>query len=170
MIIQSPIGDIRVFTGDGYVQEILLPGWRADIEVLSRDSKNEFEEKLSGLFEDYFAADSLVSVKTSWELLVRFSGFKHALSQVSSFHANAYESLVSGVEVSQMVSYSELAELAGSPLAARAVGTAMRKNPLPIIVPCHRVISADGGLGGYMGNGEDNMQMKKWLLHHEGAI
>jgi methylated-DNA-[protein]-cysteine S-methyltransferase len=49
----------------------------------------------------------------------------------------------------QMVSYLDLAEQAGAPRAARAVGTVMAKNPFPIVVPCHRVIGSGGGLGGY---------------------
>jgi O-6-methylguanine DNA methyltransferase len=49
------------------------------------------------------------------------------------------------------ISYSELARRAGSPAAARAAGQAMRRNPMPIIVPCHRVVASDGQLGGYGG-------------------
>jgi len=62
------------------------------------------------------------------------------------------------------LSYSELASLSGHPKAARAIGTAMGKNRIPIIVPCHRIIAADGSLGGY-GCGLD---VKKKLLQFEG--
>ncbi len=63
------------------------------------------------------------------------------------------------------ISYGALARRAGYPRAARAVGSAMAKNPLPLLVPCHRVVAADGSLAGY-GGGED---MKRWLLLREGV-
>ncbi|MCL4503219.1 MAG: methylated-DNA--[protein]-cysteine S-methyltransferase [Deltaproteobacteria bacterium] len=64
------------------------------------------------------------------------------------------------------ISYKELAKRAGSPLGSRAAGQANRRNPVPIIVPCHRVISADGTLGGY----SSGLDRKRWLLKHEGAM
>jgi len=68
------------------------------------------------------------------------------------------------VRFGSLVSYGALAALAGSPRAARAVGNAMRKNPLPIVVPCHRVVHSDGSLGGYMGG----LDLKRKLLALEG--
>ncbi len=63
------------------------------------------------------------------------------------------------------ISYRELARRSGSPKACRAVGQANGKNPVPIIVPCHRVVAADGSLGGY----SSGLERKAWLLKHEGA-
>lgn len=60
-------------------------------------------------------------------------------------------------------SYGELAETLGKPTASRAVGMANGKNPLPIIVPCHRVVGANGRLTGYSGG----LSRKEWLLAHE---
>ena len=60
-------------------------------------------------------------------------------------------------------SYAWVAELIGKPRAGRAVGQALGKNPLPVIVPCHRVIESDGGLRGYGGG----LQRKRVLLDHE---
>ncbi len=65
----------------------------------------------------------------------------------------------------QTISYAELARRVGSPKGSRAVGQANGANPIPLIIPCHRVIAADGGLGGYS-SGPDR---KDWLLRHEGA-
>jgi methylated-DNA-[protein]-cysteine S-methyltransferase len=65
----------------------------------------------------------------------------------------------------QTISYKELAQRVGSPKASRAVGQANAVNPLPVIIPCHRVIAADGGLGGY----SSGLDRKDWLLRHEGA-
>jgi len=65
------------------------------------------------------------------------------------------------------ITYGELAALAGHANAARAVGSAMRCNPFPIVVPCHRVLRGDGSLGGYSGPG--GLAFKRWLLELEGA-
>lgn len=62
-------------------------------------------------------------------------------------------------------SYKQVAELVGSPKAVRAVGTACATNPLPVVVPCHRVLRADGGLGGYIGG----LEAKTTLLALEKA-
>ena len=67
----------------------------------------------------------------------------------------------------QTVSYKELAARAGRPGAARAAGTAMRRNPCPIIIPCHRVCASDGSLGGYSGPG--GVDFKRTLLEMEAA-
>jgi methylated-DNA-[protein]-cysteine S-methyltransferase len=63
------------------------------------------------------------------------------------------------------LTYGELAARAGCPRAARAVGRAMAANPLPIVIPCHRVVAADGRLGGYSGG--DGLPTKQWLLSFE---
>ena len=66
----------------------------------------------------------------------------------------------------QTISYGELARRVGNPKASRAMGQANAVNPIPLIIPCHRVIAADGSLGGYS-SGPDR---KRWLLRHEGAM
>lgn len=62
-------------------------------------------------------------------------------------------------------SYAEVAQWAGHPQAARATGQALGRNPLPVLIPCHRVLRADGGLGGF-GCG---LKWKKFLLRCEGV-
>ena len=69
------------------------------------------------------------------------------------------------IEFGQTVSYSRLAEMAGKPRAARAVGGVLAKNPLPLIIPCHRVICANGKIGGFSAAGGKNLKEK--LLKHE---
>jgi methylated-DNA-[protein]-cysteine S-methyltransferase len=64
------------------------------------------------------------------------------------------------------ISYVELARRIGQPTASRAVGGANGRNPISIIVPCHRVIAADGTLGGYGGG----LDRKRWLLEHEAEV
>jgi methylated-DNA-[protein]-cysteine S-methyltransferase len=77
---------------------------------------------------------------------------------------------LSSIPFGETRSYRQLAEMALSPRGFRAAGQANRRNPLPILVPCHRVIAADGALGGYAGSGPASRpQVKRWLLAHEGA-
>ena len=67
----------------------------------------------------------------------------------------------------KVVSYGELAKRLGT--SARAVGNACRKNPVPVVIPCHRVVSATG-IGGYAGDTSgDLLKIKSWLLQHEAA-
>jgi methylated-DNA-[protein]-cysteine S-methyltransferase len=69
------------------------------------------------------------------------------------------------------VSYARLAKMAGRPKAVRAVAAVMRNNPFPLIVPCHRVVASDGGLGGFMGKKSGKaLALKRRLLENEGAL
>lgn len=72
---------------------------------------------------------------------------------------------LTGIAYGQTASYSVVAAAAGSPRAFRAVGTACKTNPLPVVVPCHRVIHADGSIGEYLGGPE----AKRMLLNLEAA-
>lgn len=81
-----------------------------------------------------------------------------------AFHRKVLE-LLGEVPYGTVVTYGDLAARVGSPGAARAVGAAMAVNPLPIVLPCHRVVEASGGLGGYTGG----LAIKQTLLRHEGV-
>ena len=72
---------------------------------------------------------------------------------------------VSKIPFGQTASYQDIAFQTKNPKASRAVGNANAKNPIPIIIPCHRVITSSGKLGGYGGG----TNLKKKLLHHEGV-
>lgn len=67
----------------------------------------------------------------------------------------------------RVTTYRQLAEQLGRPKAARAVGQALRRNPVPIVMPCHRVVAADGDLRGYLG--KHGVATKAWLLRLEGV-
>jgi len=86
--------------------------------------------------------------------------------RLSSGYRLAVLEELSRVPYGQTVSYRDLAERTGNPKASRAVGTAMATNPIPIVVPCHRVLRTGGALGGYGGG----LDTKVWLLRHEGAL
>lgn len=85
-----------------------------------------------------------------------------ALHASGAFRREAWEAL-RAVPAGETITYGELARRAGSPRAARAAGSACAQNPLPLFVPCHRVCSSDGSLGGYSAG----LAWKRWLLHAE---
>jgi methylated-DNA-[protein]-cysteine S-methyltransferase len=80
------------------------------------------------------------------------------------------ETLYTTVPYGASVTYGELAARSGTGVPARGIGAIMGSNPIPIVVPCHRVLAADG-LGGYSGgNGDDGLAVKRWLLTLEGVL
>ena len=97
---------------------------------------------------------------------VDFSGVELDLEGVGSFHRKIYAA-ARDLGWGQTASYGELARLVGSPGAARAVGQAMGRNPVPIIVPCHRVLAAGRKIGGFSAPG--GTQTKQRLLVLEGV-
>jgi len=74
--------------------------------------------------------------------------------------------VASAIPYGGVLSYAEVAAEAGSPRGSRAAGNALGANPMPIVVPCHRVLRSGGGLGGYAGG----LERKRWLLELEGAL
>ncbi|HEY2043739.1 MAG TPA: methylated-DNA--[protein]-cysteine S-methyltransferase [Jatrophihabitans sp.] len=79
---------------------------------------------------------------------------------------NLFESVAAG----ESITYGELADRSGTGVPARGIGSIMGSNPIPIIVPCHRVVASDG-LGGYSGGTRRNaLDVKRWLLMFEGAL
>ncbi|MFJ8546818.1 methylated-DNA--[protein]-cysteine S-methyltransferase [Streptomyces sp. NPDC093586] len=101
-----------------------------------------------------------------------FAGERHDFdlpldwSLISGFNRQVLRELASGVPYGSVVGYGDLAGRVGQPGAAQAVGTAMGANPLPVVVPCHRVVGSDGGIGGF-GGGVDT---KRRLLALEGVL
>lgn len=87
--------------------------------------------------------------------------------QCSDFEKSVYRALMK-VPYGHTISYKELAGLAGSPNAYRAVGSAMAKNRFVIVIPCHRVIKEDGTLGHY--SSPQGEKTKEWLLAHEKSF
>lgn len=83
----------------------------------------------------------------------------------SAFERRVWDAL-RAIPYGATLSYGELARRLGDPRSSRAVGAANGKNPIPIIVPCHRVIGAHGELTGFGGG----LDRKRWLLEHEGAL
>jgi methylated-DNA-[protein]-cysteine S-methyltransferase len=109
--------------------------------------------------------------RTRRELDEYFAGKRHEfdlevdLSPVPAFHRDVLHELAL-VPFGQVTTYGALAAKVGKPHAARAVGGAMNRNPIPIVLPCHRVIGANGSLVGYAGG----LDRKELLLRLEGAL
>ena len=82
------------------------------------------------------------------------------------FRAEVLHKLYENVPYGETATYAEMAADAGRPRAYRAAGSAMGSNPIPVVVPCHRVVASGGGLGGYGGG----LDMKRFLLRLEGAL
>jgi methylated-DNA-[protein]-cysteine S-methyltransferase len=105
------------------------------------------------------------------ELDEYFTGKRHAfdlaldLRAAPEFHQRVLAELAR-VEYGTTTTYGALAAQVGAPKAARAVGTVMNRNPVPIVLPCHRVVGASGSLTGYGGG----LERKEWLLRLEGAF
>ena len=103
--------------------------------------------------EEYFAGDRRAfDLPLDWQLS---SGFRNTV----------LHHLAADIRYGQTASYGTVARLAGSPKAVRAVGTACATNPLPVVVPCHRVVRSDGSIGGYLGG----IDAKRTLLILEAA-
>lgn len=103
---------------------------------------------------EYFAGSSReFSLALDWSL-------------TSGFNRQVLRELATGVPYGTVVGYGDLAARVGQPGAAQAVGAAMGSNPLPVVVPCHRVVESDGGLGGFGGG----LDTKRKLLALEGVL
>ncbi|MFI6372658.1 methylated-DNA--[protein]-cysteine S-methyltransferase [Streptomyces sp. NPDC050546] len=87
-------------------------------------------------------------------------------SLISGFNREVLRELASGVPFGTVVGYGDLAGRVGQPGAAQAVGMAMGANPLPVVVPCHRVVESGGGIGGFGGG----LETKRKLLALEGVL
>lgn len=111
---------------------------------------------------------ALVAART--QLAEYFSGSRHTFDLPLSLHGSPFQLEVwrslAAIPYGRTWSYSELAHTIGKPRAVRAVGAANGRNPIPIILPCHRVIGADGSLTGFGGG----LPIKAALLRLEGAL
>ena len=93
--------------------------------------------------------------------------FEYDLRSLTPFQHNVLTT-VQKIPRGEYLTYGDLARRIGKPGAARAVGQALGSNPIPILIPCHRVLAADGSLGGYSGRG--GVRTKEALLRLEGAL
>ena len=148
MTIDSPIGLLGLVVSRGAVTELRMDA--APRTTTGDAADNNLMHEAVAQVEAYFDG----SLK-EFELPLRSEG--------SPFQRAVWREL-EGIPYGTVTSYGEIARRVGKPTASRAVGAANGRNPIAIIVPCHRVIGADGSLTGYGGG----MWRKEWLLNHEG--
>jgi methylated-DNA-[protein]-cysteine S-methyltransferase len=89
------------------------------------------------------------------------------LSSLTRFQRSVLETACR-IHCGEVWTYQRVAREMGRPKSSRPVGQALAHNPIPIVIPCHRVIASDGSLGGYSGG--SGLEAKRWLLHLEGAL
>ena len=150
--IDSPIGRIEI-TSDGTAITSLSIECEGHLplEELEENSTAVLDTAVAQL-EEYFAG-----TRHDFDVPVSYAGteFQHAV----------WERLVD-LQWGEVVSYGELGLATGRATAGRAVGGAVGANPIPIIVPCHRVLASNGRITGYSGG--EGVPTKSWLLAHEG--
>ncbi|MFJ8885181.1 methylated-DNA--[protein]-cysteine S-methyltransferase [Streptomyces sp. NPDC102402] len=152
-VIESPYGDLTLVATDGLLSGLYMTGQRhrPPEETFGVPDPRPFGETARQL-EAYFAGEL-----TDFDLPMRLEG--------TDFQRNVWAELVR-IPYGRTRSYGELADRLGKPGASRAVGLANGRNPVGIIVPCHRVIGASGSLTGY-GGGLDRKQ--RLLAFERGA-
>ena len=144
-VIDSPIGKIAVFAENGKLIRLDLKTKEKADSVITEKVLFEAEKQLS----EYFSGE-----RKTFEIEFEFSG--------TEFQKSVWSGLLK-IPFGETKTYGEIAKEIGKPKAGRAVGSACNKNPLPIIVPCHRVIGKNGKLTGFACGTE----IKEWLLDHE---
>jgi len=149
-VLESPIGALLLIADDAGLTEIRMAPFEAPAEALN--PAHPILAAARTQLGAYFAGE-----RQNFELPLAPAG--------SAFQRSVWTALQQ-VPYGTTIGYGEQARRLGSPTAARAVGAANGRNPLPIVIPCHRVIGAGGALTGYSGG----LWRKEWLLRHEGAL
>ena len=157
--LATPIGSLNLIAD----QHILLAANFSTLKALKEslgadDSIREIKSVakipvITDLINDYFDGD-IAAINS---IQVRQPG--------APFSQAAWKAMKK-VRPGKVISYSDLAERAGSPAAIRAAGSACAKNAIVLVVPCHRIVKTGGALGNYA----YGLSKKEWLLNHEGAL
>lgn len=150
--IDSPLGDLTLVARDGVLSGLYFPGhWYMPApDVFGARSERGFERTERQL-DEYFADQ-----RTEFDLDTTIVG--------DDFQRRVWD-LIDRIPYGQTTTYGEMARELGDPTLARKVGGAVGRNPLSIVVPCHRVVGKDGKLTGYAGG----LDRKRFLLDLEGA-
>jgi len=165
-LFESNSGWGAVVSGLAGIREVLLPfGWK---------TREELVASLAATFP--WAADAR-SDAVSDEAAARLTRYFHGdevdfrdlpldLSLFTTFQAAVYR-VVAAIPYGKVMTYREVAVAAGKAGAARGIGGAMARNPVPVIIPCHRVVGSSGSMTGYSASG--GITSKLWLLRLEGV-
>jgi methylated-DNA-[protein]-cysteine S-methyltransferase len=152
-VVDSPVGPITLVAVDGVLASLHMDQQRHTPapETFGARDASAFEEAARQL-EAYFAG-----TRTEFDLELALAG--------TPFQQRVWKELQT-IGYGETISYGQLADRIGQPSASRAVGLANGRNPVGIIVPCHRVVGADGSLTGYGGG----IERKRFLLAHEQRV
>ena len=154
--LATPIGGILIEACGETPTRVILPGSGIKADAVMEEAPARIKETIEALLAYFDGKDPDPTLAS--RLL---DGV-----QVSDFARRVLERLAEMPRGSTS-SYGEVAAMAGNPGAARAVGGVMRSNPFPLIIPCHRVVRSDGGIGGF--GGRSGGATKSWLLEFEGC-
>ena len=151
--MDSPIGRIEIVgNGDAIVSLSIERDGSLPHDAFPEQGDEVLDRAVSQL-QEYFDGH-----RRDFDLPLSLAG--------TAFQLAVWEQLVD-LEFGEVVSYGELGIATGRPTAGRAVGGAVGANPIPILVPCHRVLGSDGTITGYSGG--EGIPTKAWLLEHEGV-
>ena len=152
--VDSPIGVLELEAESNFIYRIKFK--EGDSLQLFKESKQNSESpilvKASKQIDEYFNGNR------------KFFDIPFKLNVPPFYKKVLLE--VKKIKYGETASYRKIARMAGNNKAVRAVGTANAKNPLPIIIPCHRIISSNGNIGGYSGG----LDKKLYLLDHENNL
>jgi methylated-DNA-[protein]-cysteine S-methyltransferase len=157
--LRTPIGTLYLISHDHLLLASGFSNFRELTDQLDEDDRGQgISEKkrlpiISDLLEDYFSGD----LRALDGISVRQPGEK--------FSQSAWKAMRK-VSPGKTISYGELAKRAGSADAVRAAGSACARNLIALVVPCHRIVKTGGALGNYA----YGLEVKEWLLRHEGAL
>lgn len=161
--LESPVGDLYIAVGKDGLRAIGFG--RHEKEFFSN---RKFAGKMAKEVDGTDAAAAVAA-----QLQEYFAGKRKIfdlpldLSALTPFQREVLTT-TSRIPWGETWSYQQIAAQIGRAKASRPVGQALGRNPIPIVIPCHRVIASGGGLGGYCG--ESGLDIKRWLLRHEGAL
>ena len=151
--IDSPVGPLTLIAADGALVAISFPGEPpAGDDAGPEDATNPVLAAAARQLGEYFDGSRL-----EFDLPLAPAG--------TAFQLAAWWGLAT-IPYGETISYGEQARRLGHDGKARAIGAANGRNPLPIVLPCHRVVGSDGGLVGFGGG----IETKAWLLHHERRV
>lgn len=150
--IRTPIGDLTVVASLQGVREVRWGANAADGGSEPEPAAVEHLERAAEQLDEYFRGE-----RRTFELALDLEG--------TAFQRLVWSALA-GIPFGETRSYGALAGEVGRPAAARAVGAATGRNPAPVIVPCHRVVGANGSLTGFAGG----LDRKRALLAHEAEV
>lgn len=164
VFVASPVGELLVLASDAGVTGVWFPG-----RAPESDPGGLIPSSRPGADERPGVADAHLAAATT-QLTEYFAGTRETFDLTLDPHGTDFElrvwAMLREIPYGVTTSYGVLARRLGDATLSRAVGAANGKNPIPIVVPCHRVIGARGELVGF-GGGIDR---KRWLLEHEGVL